>query len=66
MGMGWEDRPGSLEQSRRRCSCGAGEVVEVTTYTEESEYPPFYRGEEYEIYVTCKNPECPDFIKYKK
>lgn len=66
MGMGWKNRPGSFEISRKKCSCGAGKVIEEETYTEESEYPPFYRGGGHRTYVTCRNPECPDFIRYKK
>lgn len=65
MGMGWKNTEGSIEHSRKKCSCGLGQVVTVETYTEESEYPPFFRGGDYETYVTCENPDCTDFKKYK-
>lgn len=66
MGMGWRECNYSEETSRRKCSCGLGEIITYTHYNEESDYPPFYRGESTNIDCTCKNPQCPDFLKYNK
>lgn len=66
MGMGWRISEGSLERSRKKCACGLGEVIVNETYTEESDYPPFFRGGSKEVLVTCKNPECKDFCAFNK
>lgn len=54
MGMGWKkcyDEP--IEDSRRKCKCGLGEVIRYVEYEEESDYPPFNRGESYSYSTTC-------------
>jgi hypothetical protein len=41
---GWKDSEGEVENRRKKCLYGKGDIVEYETYTEESDYPPFYRG----------------------
>lgn len=64
MGMGWKECNYTEETSRRKCSCESGEVITYKTYEEESDYPPFYRGESTSFKCTCNNPQCPDYQKY--
>lgn len=52
MGMGWTDTNYSYKREVRKCKCGKGKIIEIRHITEESEYPPFERGE-IEIKSTC-------------
>lgn len=54
MGMGWKNAHGG-EYTRRKCKCGKGEVITYVNDHEESDYPPFTRGDEYWDVLRCPN-----------
>lgn len=54
MGMGWKEVDYSYETSRRKCSCGKGEIIVIRHVSEESEMLPFERGEDI-TESTCPN-----------
>lgn len=58
MGMGWKNVSGGV-YSRRKCKCGKGEVIIYVSDHEESDYPPFSRGDIYSGKTTCPN-KCVD------
>lgn len=41
-----------MEDSRRKCKCGKGEVISCVEHEEESDYPLFNRGAIYSYLVT--------------
>ena len=64
MGMGWRECNYTVEESRRKCFCGAGEIITYVKYEEESDFPPFYRDESTYDICNCNNPQCPDYQKH--
>lgn len=54
MGMGWKNCRGGL-YSRKKCKCGKGEIIVYVNDHEESDYPPYDRGDIYTGETTCPN-----------
>ena len=54
MGMGWQNVDYSYEDSRRKCRCRKGEIIIIRHVMEESEMPPFERGEDV-VKSTCSD-----------
>ncbi|MDB1956850.1 hypothetical protein PMY38_11250 [Clostridium tertium] len=61
MGMGWKEVRGGV-WSKSKCKCGKGEVIISVSDYEESDYPPFSRGDTYSAECTCPN-KCVDVDK---
>ncbi|MEG0133852.1 MAG: hypothetical protein RR628_02585 [Clostridium sp.] len=54
MGMGWKNVSGG-QYTTGKCKCGKGKVVIFVSDHEESEYPPFERGNVYSAKLICPN-----------
>ncbi len=54
MGMGWKTVKGGVWDTRV-CKCGSGKVITYVSDHEESDYPPFQRGDSYTKDVNCPN-----------
>lgn len=51
---GWKHVSGGI-YSKGKCKCGQGEVIISVSDHEESDFPPFFRGEKYSGKTTCTN-----------
>lgn len=58
MGMGWTNSRGGL-YSCKKCKYGKGEISVYVNDHEESDYPPFERGDIYTGKSTCPS-DCMD------